>query len=263
MCTCWAAIHRSFEPRVRFLTRRRPRVATISRFLFLLLLSNVGTVLFCPFPPTWLRCAARKNKRNLIWFKKRGGGFGGARRYPHGQHNLMRQSVKGTKWITKMQSGLVGGWRMKSVIFQHPWVVGERRGRRRGTCEAVGERRCGWCGVGGRATVPGRRAADCRLCGVVYVEHMGRREAGRTRCRYSDTTPPACLDKQDLHVGFWAGHPGGRARCGGWKEPSSQRSGCGQPGNGSQSWPPRRHTLWYFLNTLDRGFHTEHKYWLN
>lgn len=32
-------------------------------------------------------------------------------RNTHGQHNLMRQSVKGTKWITKCRVGLwVGGF---------------------------------------------------------------------------------------------------------------------------------------------------------
>lgn len=68
-----------------------------------------------------------QKQRTLMWFsiKKKG-----KKKNPHGQHNLMRQSVKGTKWITKCRVGLwVGGWWMKSVIFQHPSVVSLLTGR--------------------------------------------------------------------------------------------------------------------------------------
>lgn len=47
---------------------------------------------------------------------------------------------------------------------------------------------------------------------VVYVQHMERsereREEGQKRCHYLNISPPACLDRQDLHVGFSVGAPG-------------------------------------------------------
>lgn len=60
-------------------------------------------------------------------------------------------------------------------------------------------------------TVPEARPAPPDST-VVYVQHMKRsereREEGQKQCHYLNLSPPACLDRQDLHVGFTAQSPG-------------------------------------------------------
>lgn len=99
------------------------------------------------------------------------------------QHNLMRHSVKGTKWITKCRVGSwVDGCKMKSVRLQHPSV-------------AWGGGQCG------RVTVLDNKPA---LDSAVVLYGEWERERGRTKV----VPPQACLNRQDLHVGFWAWAPG-------------------------------------------------------
>lgn len=60
----------------------------------------------------------------------------------------------------------------------------------------------------GRVTVPEIKPDST----VVYAQHMERsereRQEGQKQCHYLNVSPPACLDRQDLHVGFSAGAPG-------------------------------------------------------
>ena len=136
------------------------------------------------------------------------------RKNPHGQHNLMRQSVKGTKWITKCRVGLwVGGWRMKSVIFQHPSAVSLLTGRGGKKKKKSEEWETDW---GGRWCVWGslcqkldqRRQIQLQYMYSIWRDQREKREEGQKQCHYLNVSPPACLDRQDLHVGFTAQSPG-------------------------------------------------------
>ena len=71
---------------------------------------------------------------------------------------------------------------------------------------------CMWvCGCGGGVSVPEIKPSPPDST-VVYVQHVERlerkRREGQKQCHYLNIRPPACLDRQDLHVGFPAGAPG-------------------------------------------------------
>lgn len=75
-------------------------------------------------PPPW-QFLTKTKKLNVILTKKR------EEKNPNGQHNLMRQSVKGTKWITKCRVGLWvgGGW--SQWYFSIPrWLACWQEGRK-------------------------------------------------------------------------------------------------------------------------------------
>lgn len=55
------------------------------------------------------------------------------------------------------------------------------------------------------------------MCSIWREE---KREEGQKQCHYLNISAPACLDRQDLHVGFSAGAPGrvGKSQGGVWWE---------------------------------------------
>lgn len=69
------------------------------------------------------------------------------------------------------QSGLVGGWRMKSVIFQHPLVVSLLKWGGRGW--GVGYGWVSWEGHSAR-----NETSTGLSCSIHHVEHMERSERG-------------------------------------------------------------------------------------
>lgn len=127
----------------------------------------------------------------------------------------MRRSVKGTKWITKCKGGLwVGGWRMKSVIFQHPSAVSllTGRGKKLGSeRQTEGGDACG--GHCARSSTSTARF-NCSIC--TAYEEIRERKRGRTKAVSLFESQSPCLFGQ---AGFacWVYSPEPRGRVG-WGE---------------------------------------------
>lgn len=147
----------------------------------------------------------------------------------------MRQSVKGTKWITKCRVGLwVGGWvggGWSQGYFSIPWWLAcWQWGGKSGVRDSEGG------GVrGGGVTLPEIKPAppdlNCSIC-TAYGE-IRERKLGRTKAvSLFEYQSPSLFGQAGFACWVFSWSPGaGWGGVGGWKQSSSWCSGCGCSGN--------------------------------
>lgn len=120
-------------------------------------------------------------------------------------HNAIRQTVRWTKWVSVSGVGFWVGAGWGQWYFS---ILQWSREKTRGVRDS--EVKC-WKGRGEGGSWPiSLPEMKTSATGTDYVPIMcniwSEEDQDKSQCGYLNIRPPACLDKQDLHVGFsaWA-----------------------------------------------------------